>query len=106
MEIASEGKSVIPYELIINMDSFLQTPENEFWGKTEFFSKLKQAAVNDNDYENSECLYQTLKMRNLGDMNYLYNAQDVILLREIIENRFQIMNDTYGFNPIVILLAH
>ena len=40
-----------------------------------------------------------LKMRNLGDMNDLYNAQDVILLCEIIENRFQIMNDTYGFNP-------
>ena len=106
LEIASEGKSVIPYELIVNMDSFFETPENEFWGETEFFSELKQAAVKDNDYENSECLYQTLKMRNLGDMNDLYNAQDVILLCEIIENCFQVMNDTYGFNPIVILLAH
>ena len=38
-------------------------------------------------------------MRNAGDMNKLYNAQDVILLREIIENRFQVMNNTYGFNP-------
>ena len=38
-------------------------------------------------------------MRNLGDMNDLYNAQDVIRLCEIIENRFQIMNNTYGFNP-------
>ena len=38
-------------------------------------------------------------MRNLGDMNDLYNVQDVNLLCEIIENRFQIMNDTYRFNP-------
>ena len=38
-------------------------------------------------------------MRNLGDMNDLYNAQDVILLCEIIENKFRIMNDAYGFNP-------
>ena len=38
-------------------------------------------------------------MRNLGDLNDLYNVQDVILLCEIIENRFQIMQDTYGFNP-------
>ena len=38
-------------------------------------------------------------MRNLGDMNNLYNAQGVILLCEFIENRFQVMNDTYGFNP-------
>ena len=38
-------------------------------------------------------------MRNLGDLNDLYNAQDVILLCEIIENRFQAQQDTYGFNP-------
>ena len=38
-------------------------------------------------------------MRNLGDMNDLYNTQDVILLCEIIENRFQLMHDKYRFNP-------
>ena len=38
-------------------------------------------------------------MRNLGDLNDLYNAQDVILLSELIENRFQFMQDKYGFNP-------
>ena len=38
-------------------------------------------------------------MRNLGDMNDLYSTQDVILLREIIENRFQLMHDKYSFNP-------
>ena len=54
LKIVSEAKGFIPYELIINMDSFFQTPENEFWEKNQnFFSKLKQAAVNDNYYENS-----------------------------------------------------
>ena len=32
-------------------------------------------------------------------MRNLYNAQDVILLGKIIENRFQKMSNTYGFNP-------
>ena len=32
-------------------------------------------------------------------MNDLYNTQDVILLCEIIKNRFQVMNNNYGFNP-------
>ena len=82
------------------MQSFFIKPErNDFWEKTEFFCKLKQSAVNDEDYENSKYLYQTLKMRNLGDLNDLYNAQDVILLCKIIENCFQAMQDTYGFNP-------
>ena len=33
-------------------------------------------------------------MRNLGDLNDLYNVQDVILLSEIIRNRFQAMHET------------
>ena len=32
-------------------------------------------------------------------MNDLYSAQDVILLCEIIENRFQLMQEENGFNP-------
>ena len=38
-------------------------------------------------------------MRNLGNLNDLHNTQDVILLTEIIESRFQSMQDMYGFNP-------
>ena len=34
-------------------------------------------------------------MRNLGDMNDLYNAQDVILLSEIIESRFEFTYQIY-----------
>ena len=32
-------------------------------------------------------------MQNLGNMNDLYNVQDVILLCEIAENRFQFKNE-------------
>ena len=37
-------------------------------------------------------------MKHLGDLNDLYNVQDVILLTEIIESRFQAMQNVYGFN--------
>ena len=100
LEIISEGKGITPYEIIVDMESCFIKPDSEFWGKkTEFFSELKQSAVNYEDYENSKYLYQTLKMRNLGDLNDLYNAQGVIVLIEIIESRFQAMQNTYGFNP-------
>ena len=99
LEIISEGKGIIRYEIIVNMESFFIKPDSDFWEKTQFFSELKQSAVNNEDYENSKYLYQTLKMRNLGDLNDLYNTQDVILLTEIIESRFQAMQNTYGFNP-------
>ena len=99
MNITCSGKGVIPYELVTAINSFFLKPENEFWSKTEFYSELKQKHVGDEEYEQSKFLYETLKMRHLGDLNDLYNAQDVILLSELIENRFQFMQDKYGFNP-------
>ena len=94
LEIISEGKGIIPCEIIVDMESFFIKPDSEFWEKTEFFSELKQSTVNDEDYGNSKYLYQTLKMRNLCDLNDLYNTQDVIFLTEIIESRFQAMQNT------------
>ena len=38
-------------------------------------------------------------MRDLSDLNDFYNAQDVILLLEIMENRFQEMHEKSMYNP-------
>ena len=73
---------------------FFYKTQHEFWEKSEFLSELKESVVNDEDYENSKYLYQTLKMRNLGDLNDLCNTQVVILLTEIIESRFKAMQNT------------
>ena len=99
LELISEGKGIIPYEIIVDMESFFVKPENDFCEKTDFFSELKQRVVNDENYENSKYLYQTFKMRNFGVLNDLHNTQGVILLTEIIESRFQAIQNTYGFNP-------
>ena len=87
------------YEKIINVNSLEIIPEKEFFGHTEFYSKLNGCNVSSEIYENMKYLYTILKMRNLGDMNDLYNMQDVILLCEIIENRFEKMHKKFGFNP-------
>ena len=69
-------------------------PESrDFFQEIQFFSELKQRFVSDDEYENSYYLYKTLRMRNLNDINDFYNAQDVILLSDIIENYFQLMYD-------------
>ena len=100
IEIIAEGKGIIPYEKIVDINSMFLTPENDaFFEKSKFYIDLKQNAVSDSDYESSFFLYKTLKMQNFGGMNDLHSAQDVILLCEIAENRFQFMHDQYGFNP-------
>ena len=94
------GKGVIPYEKINSIDSLNSKPENGILSsKDEFCSTLKGKAVSDDEYENSKKLCTLLKMRDLSDLNNLYNAQDVILLLKIIENRFQTMQDKTKFNP-------
>ena len=102
----SEGKGIIPYEIIVDLESFFIKPETEFWEKSEFFSELKLSAVNDKDYENYKYLYPTLKMRNVVDLNDLYNTQDVILSSGIIESQFQAMQNTMvSIQENVILLV-
>ena len=38
-------------------------------------------------------------MRNLSDLNDLYNVQDLILLLKTTENRFQEMQNECEYNP-------
>ena len=42
LDIIAEGKGVIPYDLIVNMQSFFIKSENDLWEKTEFFRELKR----------------------------------------------------------------
>ena len=103
IEIIVSGKGVIPYEKIETIDSLSCKPEDGiFFSKDEFFSTLKGKNVDNECYENAKQLFILLKMRDLSDLNDLYNAQDVIILLEIIENRFQTMQDKTGYNPRII----
>ena len=103
LEIIVNGKGVIPFEKINSIDSLGITPEDGiFFSKDDFFSTLKGQAIDNEAYENSKKLFILLKMRNLSDLNDLYNVQDVILLLEMIENRFQAMQDRSGYNPRII----
>ena len=73
-----------------------------FISKDKFFSTLKGKNVDNDCYDNAKQLFILLKMRDLSDLNDLHNAQDVIILLEIIENRFQSMQDKSGYNPRII----
>lgn len=100
LNITAEGKGIILYGKITASNSLYSAPENGFFfEKSQFYSDLKQKVASDEEYENWKFLYLTLKMRNLSGMNDLYVAQDVIILCEIVENRFELMYSGNGFNP-------
>ena len=37
------------------------------------------------EYKNIKKFYQTMKLKNLGELNKIYNFQDIIILCEIFE---------------------
>ena len=104
VEIISGGKGVIPYEKIESIHSLstVKPEDGIFFSKDEFFSHLKDQEVDIESYENAKKLFILLQMRDLSDLNDLYNVQDVIILLEIIENRFQIIQDKTNYNPRII----
>ena len=104
IEIIVSGKGVIPYEKIETINSLCNAkPEDGiFFSKDEFFSSLKNKAIDEESYENAKQLFILMKMRNLSDLNDLYNVQDVIILLEIIGNRFQLIQDKTKYNPRII----
>ena len=99
LELIASGKGVIPYEKITDFNSLEFKPEDGvFLEKLEFVSESKQAVLGDEEFENSEFLFLALKMRNLSEINDLYNFQDVCLLCETVENLFESMHKLHGFN--------
>ena len=52
-----------------------------------FFLKMNCTgkSISDEEYENSKMLYTELKMRDMSDLNDLYNAEEVFLFCEIFE---------------------
>ena len=87
LDISAIGKGMFPYEKIISSDGLDIKPPRQFFERTEFFIILKQQNVSYEDYKISFYLWNTLEIRNLSDMNNIYNAQDVVLSNYIIENR-------------------
>ena len=81
------GKGVIPYEMIKTFDDLDCILESEIFTKMEFYSSLRNEIISDENYENVKNLWQIMCLKNLSDLNDIYNFQDTIILCKIFENR-------------------
>ena len=100
LNIIVGGKGVNINEKIVSIDSLNIKPKNcIFFTKNHFYSTLKETVVNEEGYNNSKLLYTLLKMRGMSYLNDLCNAQNMILLFEIIQSTFQTMFKKLVCNP-------
>ena len=83
-------KGVFPYEYVSSLETLLDTddlPEQD-----QFFSKLTNSSVSDDDYAHAQKVYRTFNCAGMKDYCELYCATDTALLAEII---LQFREDMY-----------
>ena len=50
------------------------------------------------EYKNIKKIYQTMKLKNLGELNKIYNFQDIIILCEIFEKWSEHLQKLFKYN--------
>ena len=76
-------KGVYPYEY---MDSWKRFKEESLPDKESFYSELNNKHNTDEDYVHAQKVWDTLKIKNLGEYHDLYVQSDTPLLADIFEN--------------------
>ena len=73
----------------------MKPADREFLNIIDCYSSLKNKIISQKEYLDVKKLFETLKMRDMGDLNELYNFQDTITLCGISESRLSLMNEKY-----------
>jgi len=76
-------KGAYPYDCI---DSVKKLNETSLPPKEDFYSKLNEKDVKDEDYERANKVWKEFNVKNLREYTELYNKVDVLPLADVFEN--------------------
>ena len=100
LDYLCSGKGVIPYQMIADFDYLSIAPEDcDFFKQDLFYSSLKDSQISTEDHKNVKKFYTLLNLKNLRELNRIYNFQDTIILCEIFEHRSDIFQKLFKYNP-------
>ena len=89
-------KGVYPYDY---MDSFEKFNKTELPTKEEFYSILNNEHISDEDYSHAENVWNTFKLKTMGEYHNLYLESDILLLADVFENFRKICLQYYKLDP-------
>ncbi|GFX51159.1 uncharacterized protein TNCV_2735101 [Trichonephila clavipes] len=89
-------KGVYPYDY---MDSWEKYEETRLPNKKEFYSKLNEVDISDEDYEHAKTVWKAFDIKNLGEYSNLYVKTDVLILADVMEHFRDVCMDTYNLDP-------
>ena len=88
-------KGVYPYDYMDSFDKF----NEKLPTKEDFYSILKNENISDEDYQHAQTVWNTFKLRNMGDYHDLYLTSDILLLADVFENFRKTCLEYYKLDP-------
>ena len=99
LDYLCSGKGMIPYQMITDFDSLNLRPDGDFFKGESFYSTLKEKNIGEEEYEKVKNFFTILRLKTLGDLNKIYNFQDTTILCEIFEQRANLLQKLFKYNP-------
>ena len=101
LDYLAKGKGTLPYQKITQLSSLQWRPPfgEEFFNKDDFYSTLRERAVDEQEYEDVKKFFRLLNLKTLGDLNKYYNIQDTLILCVVFERRSDMLQRLFKFNP-------
>ena len=89
-------KGVYPYDYVSSLDKLSET---QLPPKEEFYSKLNDEDITEDDYQHAINVWNTFKCKSLRDYHNLYLKSDVLLLSDVFENFRKTCLKHYKLDP-------
>ena len=89
-------KGIYPYDY---MNSFEKFSETQLPPKQDFYSKLNDCGVSEEEYDYAQTIWKKFELKNLGEYHDLYLKTDVLLLADVFEEFRNICMENYSLDP-------
>ena len=90
-------KGVYPYDYMNAFDKF---NDEQLPSKEQFYSRLTEEGITDDDYTKAKQIWKHFDIKNMGEYHDLYLKTDVLLLNDVFENLRDMCLSYYGLDPV------
>ena len=89
-------KGIYPYDYFDNTKKYI---EQKLPNKEEFFNKINNKNISDEDYNHAKNVFEKFKCENLLDYSILYLKTDICHLSDIFQKFSKFAYETYKLDP-------
>ena len=89
-------KGIYPYDYFDNTKKY---NEQKLPNKEEFFNKINNKNISDEDYNHAKNVFEKFKCENLLDYSILYLKSDICHLSDIFQKFSKFAHETYELDP-------